>query len=86
MLSVYSFSDCEAVWEAAQASRDLQRSRGGVQGSMGQRTKLPYASCPLHTLKILFLLLSLHVTVLEGKQKQNIYTVIRSFIQICIYE
>lgn len=65
---------------------DLQHSLCGVEESMGQRTKLPYAFCLLHRLKMLFLLLSLRVTVLEGKQKQNVCTVISSFIQICIYE
>lgn len=63
-----------------------QCRRGGARGSMGQTTKLPYASCPLHRLKVLFLLLNLHVTVQEGKQKHNVYTVFSSFIQICIYE
>lgn len=63
---------------------DWKHSRRGGQGSMGQRTKLPCAPCLLHRLKVLFLLLSLHVTVLGAKWKQNVYTVISSFIQICI--
>ena len=51
-------------------SGNLKNSRrGGVEESMGQGAKLPYASWLLHRLRMLFLLFNLLVSVLEEKTK-----------------
>lgn len=42
----------------------------------GQGAKLPCASWFLHRLRVLFLLLNLLLSVLKGKQKQNVYAAI----------